>query len=166
MWIVGMMGSGKTTAGRLAAQDLNVRFSDTDDVVVERMGCSIAQFWGERGEAAFREIEKVAMASLAKRDGVKVTGGGVVLDESNRAILRGASKVVWLKAEPEILAQRLSGQQNRPLMASDERPRVEILEHVLTQRAHLYDEAATHYVNTDTLDVSAVAVALEDIWQI
>jgi shikimate kinase len=166
MWIVGMMGSGKSTAGRLSAQNLNIRFSDTDDVVVERMGCSIAQFWGERGEAAFREIEKVAMNSVAERGGVKVTGGGVVLDESNRAILREASKVVWLKAAPETLAQRLIGHQNRPLLAGDESSQVEGLAQTLTRRADLYDEVATYHVETDVLDVPDVASALEDIWRI
>ena len=165
MWVVGMMGSGKTTAGRIAAHDLGVAFLDTDDVIAERMGCSIAQFWGERGEAAFREVEKVATASLAGRAGVKATGGGVVLDEENRHILNESLKVVWLVAEPETLAARIESQEARPLVAS-EKLDVEVLTEMLGQRSHLYAEVATHQIDTETLDPASVALALEEIWRI
>jgi len=162
MWIVGMMGSGKTTAGRMAAQSLKLPFHDTDDIVVERMGCSIAQFWGERGEAAFRDVEKVATASLAGSVGVKAAGGGVVLDEDNRLLLTRSGKVVWLRAEPEQLAARLASHQDRPLLA--EEPRVDVLEKMLEQRSHLYSEVATHKIDTADLDTAEVAAALEQIW--
>ena len=165
MWIVGMMGSGKTTAGRLAAQELGVRFSDTDEIVVERMGCSIAQFWGERGEAAFRKVEKVAMAGVASRDGVKVTGGGAVLDESNRAVLSKSARVVWLRAAPETLVKRMGDRQERPLVAGNESPHVEVIAEILRQRTDFYDEVATDRVDTDGLDVVGVADALGGIWR-
>ena len=165
MWVVGMMGSGKTEAGRVAAKSLGVEFFDTDDVVAERMGCSIAQFWGERGEAAFREIEKVATASLAVRAGVKATGGGVVLEADNRNILTASPKVVWLRAEPETLAARIEGQQDRPLLASAGGSRAGLLKEMLDHRSPLYAEVASHQVNTERLDTAGVALALEEIWR-
>ena len=165
MWIVGMMGSGKTTAGRIAAENLDVAFHDTDDVIVERMGCSIAQFWGDRGEEAFREIEKVATADLAERSGVTAAGGGVVLDDDNRSILKRAQKVVWLQADPETLAARVQGRQDRPLVAENGATPLEAFTEMLGERSHLYAEVATHKVNTDAIDSDQVASALEEIWK-
>lgn len=161
---MGMMGSGKTSAGQIAARALGVEFFDTDDVVAERMGCSIAQFWGERGEAAFREVEKVATANLATRTAVKATGGGVVLDEDNRRILSESAKVVWLVAQPETLADRLESQQDRPLLASDQ-PRLDLLVEMLAQRSTLYAEVATHQIDTEGLEIPAVSSVLEEIWR-
>lgn len=164
MWIVGMMGSGKTTAGRLAAESLEVAFHDTDDIVVERMGCSIAQFWGERGEAAFRDVEKVATASLATSQGINAAGGGVVLDEDNRRILGQSDKVVWLRAEPEQLVARIESHHDRPLVAATEEPHLETFETILGQRSRLYSEVATHEIVTEDLTATQVAARLEEIW--
>lgn len=164
MWIVGMMGSGKTTAGRLAAESLHVAFHDTDDIVVERMGCSIAQFWGEQGEAAFRDVEKVATASLATSQGINAAGGGVVLDGDNRRVLGQSDKVVWLRAEPEKLVARIEPHHDRPLVAAAEEPHLETFETILEQRSRLYSKVATHEIDTEDLTAAQVAARLEEIW--
>ena len=165
MWLVGMMGSGKSTAGAMAAEQLVVPFHDSDDVIVERMGCSIAQFWGERGEAAFREIEKVAIASLAEAEGIRATGGGVVLDPENRRILTETGPVVWLRASPEVLANRLRDHSDRPLVEVVDRPHVEVLTAMLAERSALYSEVATHQLDTDDLETAHVAKRVEEIWR-
>lgn len=162
MWLVGMMGSGKTAAGRLAASRLGVEFSDTDVVVAERMGCSVAQLWGDVGEAAFRELEKVATALLDRRGGIVSTGGGVVLDPANREILGESGQVVWLRASPSVLSSRIGSNTGRPLMP--ETGRLEVLEALLEERSRFYEEVSAHQIDTDDMDVSEVANAIEAVW--
>jgi shikimate kinase len=158
------MGSGKSSSGRLAASNLGVSFSDTDEVVARRMGCSVAQLWGDLGEAAFRDMEKVALGGLADSDGVVATGGGVVLDEENRRTLVNSGKVVWLEASPAVLAVRLEGAEGRPLLLLPDSDRESVLARQLTERADLYAEVASHRIATDKLTVAQVADRIEEIW--
>ena len=162
MWLVGMMGSGKSSAGRLAASSLDVEFSDTDVVVAERMGCSVAQLWDEVGEAAFRELEKVATAYLANREGIVATGGGVVLDADNRQILRESGRVVWLRASPSVLSGRIKSNTDRPLMPGS--GRVEALDAFLGERSAFYAEVSDHQIDTEDKDVVEVAHEIEAVW--
>ena len=164
LWLVGLMGSGKTSAGRLAASNLGLPFSDTDEVVARRMGCSVAQLWGDLGEAAFRDMEKVALEDLAHSDGVVATGGGVVLDEENRRTLVSSGKVVWLEASPAVLAKRLEGAEGRPLLLVPDGDRYSVLVRQLAERAELYAEVASHRITTDELTVEQVADRIEEIW--
>lgn len=165
LWLIGMMGSGKTTAGTLAASRLDVPFGDTDGVVAQRMGCSIAQLWGTLGESTFRDMEKVAMSSLARSDGVVATGGGVVLDEDNRKTLSEASKVVWLEASPSVLETRLASTVDRPGLVSPNMRTGEVLSEMLDQRLALYTEVASHRIGTDSMTVESVAFEIESIWR-
>ena len=162
MWLVGMMGSGKTSAGRLAASSLGVEFSDTDVVVAERMGCSVAQLWGEVGEASFRDLEKVATAYLANRSGIVATGGGVVLDADNRRILSESGRVVWLKASPSVLSDRIESNTDRPLLPGS--GQVEALEALLEERSAFYAEVSDHLIDTDDNDLVEVAHEIEAVW--
>lgn len=164
LWLVGLMGSGKTSAGRLAASNLRLPFSDTDEVVARRMGCSVAQLWGDLGEAAFRDMEKAALEGLAHSDGVVATGGGVVLDEENRRTLVNSGKVVWLEASPAVLAKRLEGAEGRPLLLVPDSDRHSVLVRQLAERAELYAEVASHRIATDELTVEQVADRIEEIW--
>ncbi|MEE8376295.1 MAG: shikimate kinase [Acidimicrobiia bacterium] len=165
LWLVGMMGSGKTIAGRMAASRLLVPFGDTDEAVAERMGCSVAQLWGSLGEAAFRDMEKVALVNLAGSEGIVATGGGVVLDEENRRILTESEKVVWLVASPTILEMRLASTVDRPGLVSSQAQTFEFLAELAEQRSSLYTEVATHRISTDSIDVGAVASKIVDIWK-
>lgn len=165
LWLVGMMGSGKTTSGKLAATRLGVSFRDTDEVVAERMGCSVAQLWGTLGEATFRDMEKVALSNLAGSEGIVATGGGVVLDEDNRRILSESRKVVWLEASPTVLERRLDSTVDRPGLVSTEVRTVEFLSELLDQRLPFYTEVASNRILTDSIDPGAVAKKIEDIWK-
>lgn len=164
VWLVGMMGSGKSTAGRLAANRLGVEFHDTDAVVAQRMGCSVAQLWAELGEATFRDLETVALGELASAEGFKSTGGGVVLDARNRSLLKSASKVVWLRASPRTLAKRLEEHSDRPLLAGPQQDHPQLLAKILEERTPLYEDVATDQIDTDPLDTSSVSALLEQIW--
>lgn len=163
LWLVGMMGSGKSTAGRLASRSLGVPYHDTDAFVVERTGCSVAQLWGEKGEVAFRDMEKAAVRTLATRKGIVSTGGGVVLDADNRNTLRG-SRVVWLEASPETLARRLDDVADRPGLVKSGHDPVEFLEEMLDARTPLYEAVASHRIDTTALTPGEVAGAIEGIW--
>ncbi|MCH8971289.1 MAG: shikimate kinase [Acidobacteria bacterium] len=165
LWLVGMMGSGKTTSGELAASRLGVPFRDTDEVVAERMGCSVAQLWGTFGEATFRDMEKVALSNLAGSDGIVATGGGVVLDEDNRRILSESQRVVWLEASPTVLEIRLDSTVDRPGLVSSEIRTADFLSELLDERLPLYTEVASHRISTDSIDADAVAKEIEDIWK-
>ena len=164
LWLVGMMGSGKSSAGQQASVSLGVDFGDTDEFVVERMGCSIAQLWGERGEEAFRDIENVAMAHLAARSGIVSTGGGVVLDEHNRRLMAG-DKVVWLEAKPEVLAKRLQDTNQRPGLVSSIDDPVTFLRETLELRRSLYEAVSTHRIDTSAMSVADVAQEIEAVWR-
>lgn len=164
LWLIGMMGSGKTTAGRRAAALLEVEFADTDEVVAQRMGCSVAQLWGSLGEGAFRDLEKVATAELAGREAIVATGGGVVLDDSNRQLMSASGEVVWLRGSPGVLANRIGPDDRRPLLSTADVSRRETLERILTQRAPLYESVSSHWIDTDSLTIEEVALRLVDIW--
>ena len=165
MWLIGMMGSGKTTSGRTAAESLRLEFADTDEFVAERMGCSVAQLWGSLGESAFRDLEKVAMSTLADVDGIVATGGGVVLDEANRQVLSDSKKVIWLEATSETLSQRIKSADARPLLIETGQLLETELADLLTQRSNLYEEVATHRIPTDDMDAEVVATLIEQVWR-
>jgi shikimate kinase len=155
VWLVGVMGTGKTTAGRLAAEKLGVPFLDTDRMVEEAEGASVDAIWRARGEAGFRELEGEAVARAAVSGGVVATGGGVVLSDQNRAVMEGP--VIWLTAEPETIAARIDG-GGRPLLGgADVRSR---MERIIAERLPLYEAVATHRIATDGLDAEQVADAI------
>ncbi len=117
-----MMGSGKTTVGRLLAERLGWDYVDSDEQVCHNSGRSVREIFETDGEAAFRVEEKKALreALAAEAPAVVAVAGGAVLDEENRAMLAGAGTVVWLDAPPEVLAQRVrAGRDHRPLLGED-----------------------------------------------
>src|SRR5690349_2529590 len=118
--LVGYRGSGKTTVGRRLADRMWLKFADSDEEIVKRAGKSIKEIFEQDGETKFRELEASVVAELCGRtDDVVSLGGGAVLREENRKAIRGAgNKVVYLRCEPEVLYQRITGDAataaNRP----------------------------------------------------
>ena len=165
MWLIGMMGSGKTTGGRAAAEGLGVQFADTDEFVADRMGCSVVQLWGTLGEAAFRDLERVAVERLSEVDGIVAAGGGVVLDEKNRQVLASADKVIWLEALPETLSERIESGDTRPLLTASDQPHQTELGGLLAERANLYGAIATHRIATDGVNPGVVVSMIEKVWR-
>lgn len=163
LWLIGMMGSGKSTVGARLARRLDRPFVDVDDHIAQRMGCTIAQLWGERGEAAFRGLEAAAIARLAEdTPSVYATGGGVVLDAANVATMRASGAVVWLTARTETLAKRVGNASGRPLLLdADATAR---LAAILEARRHLYEAASHVRVPTDGLSRDEVTARIEAWW--
>lgn len=154
--LIGFMGSGKTSIGRLVAQRLGFQFIDTDAVVVERVGLPIAEIFAHHGEAWFREQETSALRSLAILNRAVIsTGGGIVLRAGNRALLRELGFVAWLTASEEVLFERVSRNKKRPLLHTDD-PRTTVHELLATRRP-LYEEAAQITVDSSLLTHEAAA---------
>jgi shikimate kinase len=145
--LVGLSGSGKSTVGALLARTLQAPLRDTDQMIVERAGRTIASIFAEAGEAAFRDLE-TATLQRACAGGICVlaTGGGIVVREANRILLRQHAYVVWLDAPTETLVARLSAHdEERPLLQGDAVQRLETLRRA---RMPLYEAAADIRIQT------------------
>ena len=161
VWLVGMMGSGKSAVGRLVAVRQRCPFVDSDTVVERLAGRPIRRIFAEEGEAWFREVEAAAVRSLVSQDGVVATGGGVVLREDSVEAMRSSGPVVWLRASIETLLARVGGDDHRPLLAgADTADRLAAL---MAERAERYTGAAGVVIDTDQLTIAQVAAAVEAV---
>jgi len=159
IFLVGMMGAGKTTLGKALARRLQREFVDTDRVLVERTGVAVATIFEIEGEAGFRKRESALLVELAAgENAVIATGGGVVLVEENRKVMRERGTVVYLRARLESLWERTRHDSSRPLLATPD-PRA-TLTTLLDQREPLYLEVAHLVVDTGPQSPSALATRL------
>lgn len=163
MWLVGMMGSGKSTVGEAAAARIGVRFFDTDRMVVELAHMSLPEIWDGVGEEGFRRLERKAVAAVPDSGCVAAAGGGAVLSEESRDHMRKGAPVVWLRCRPETLAERVDGLGGRPLL-DGVGPVADRLSQILAGRARLYEEVATDIVDTDARDIDDVVSEVVEIW--
>ena len=155
--LVGVPGSGKTTVGTLLARRLGVAFRDTDYDVEVTEGKPVPDIFVDSGEPYFRGLERAAVAlALAEHPGVLALGGGAVLDEGTRALLR-EQPTVWLQVGAAAGAKRVGLDVPRPVLLGNVRGRLATL---VAERAPLYAEVARVTVDTDGLDPQAVADAV------
>lgn len=147
IFLVGLMGSGKSTIGRHLAKSLGLAFLDSDHEVERRTGADIPLIFDVEGEAGFRQREKKIIDELSQRDGIVLaTGGGAVLDPENRAHLRKRGMVIYLYATVDQLLVRTAKDRNRPLLrTADPRAR---LQELFLARDGLYRETAEWMVDT------------------
>jgi shikimate kinase len=148
IYLVGLMGAGKTTVGRQLAKRLGLRFVDSDEEIETRTGVRIPTIFEIEGEAGFRKREAQVLAVLTQEDGlVMATGGGAVLDPGNRSNLAGNGTVIYLCAQPLQLWERTRHSRNRPLLqVADPLAR---LQELYLQRDPLYREIADIVVESD-----------------
>jgi shikimate kinase len=163
IWLVGMMGAGKTAVGAALADRLGIPHVDTDEEIERRASASIPQLFETVGEPTFRLFEAAVIGDLASDgiDRVVSTGGGAVLDDDSVARMRGTGCVVWLSAEAGDLAARVGDGSGRPLLAGEDTESA--LGELLERRAPLYEAAAHHRVATEGRDAAAVAAEVEDL---
>lgn len=146
VFIIGFMGAGKSTVGRLVAGSLGIPYLDLDAGIEERLGATVGQIFDRHGEGAFREAEREELARAAHGpDAVVSCGGGVILDERNRAVLSDAGPVVYLRVTPEEALARVKGAPDRPLLRDADPDAAAAL---LGAREALYTEAADITVET------------------
>ena len=154
--LLGFMGAGKSTTARNLAPD----FVDMDTLIEERLGMSIARFFEEKGEAAFRQVEEEVLADLLKTDKVISTGGGIVISTRNRDLLKQNPENIYLKADFETLYQRISLDKDnqRPLFLNNSK---EDLEAIFNERQIWYEEVASQIVDVSRLSPEEIIEELK-----
>ncbi len=158
--LVGLMGAGKTTVGKLLARHLDKCFYDSDHELVRRNGVTIPVIFEVEGEAGFRKREEAVIDELSSLDNVVLaTGGGAVLSAQTRALLKSRGTVVYLRGTVEDLWQRTRHDRNRPLLQTAD-PKARLRE-LYTQRDPLYREVANVVIDTSRQNVNALVRQLE-----
>jgi shikimate kinase len=154
--LVGMMGAGKTTVGRLVAAALGWGYLDSDAEVETATGLTVPALFARDGETAFRDAEAAALqrACTGTEPVVVSVAGGAVLREDNRALLQSSGRVVWLRARPETLAARVGDGAGRPLLEGGPAAALTALDAV---RRPLYAEVADETIDVDELRPDEVA---------
>jgi shikimate kinase len=158
--LVGMMGAGKSSVGRVLAAKLERPLLDTDDLVEAQTGRSVREIWTTDGEPAYRLLEAAVLAGAlaAAEPSVIAAAGGIVLGEGNRAALAASNAyVVWLLADVDVLVQRVRRGGHRPLLDGDPEG---TLRKMFIDREPLYREVASAIVSVDNRSVNDVAQAV------
>ncbi|AWT11578.1 MAG TPA: shikimate kinase AroK [Pseudomonas sp.] len=159
--LVGPMGAGKSTIGRLLAKELRLPFKDSDKEIEQRTGASIPLIFDVEGEGGFREREHAVIADLCRLDGVVLaTGGGAVMREDNRKALRAGGRVVYLCTSVDQQLERTARDRNRPLLqAADPRG---VLANLMAVRDPLYRSIADVIIETDERPPRLVVMEILD----
>ncbi|WP_455230051.1 shikimate kinase AroK [Geopseudomonas aromaticivorans] len=146
--LVGPMGAGKSTIGRLLAKELHLPFKDSDKEIEVRTGADIPWIFDVEGEQGFREREQAVLGDLCQEDGlVLATGGGAVLRQANREAMRAGGRVIYLHTSVEQQLERTARDRNRPLLRTANPEQV--LRDLMATRDPLYREIADVIIETD-----------------
>ncbi|MGJ8725872.1 MAG: shikimate kinase [Roseibacillus sp.] len=159
--LVGFMGTGKSTIGRQLSKALGYPLIDTDARIVAQQKRPIADIFEAEGEQYFRDLETETLRSLQNdkcHKRIIATGGGIVLREENRQLLRDLGFVVWLVAQPETILERTSRNRERPLLQTQDP--AETIRLMLEQRDASYRESAHLILETTNLDFSEITTGI------
>jgi shikimate kinase len=157
IYLIGFMGSGKTTIGKALSLSLNVPVIDCDEEISRLTGKTITEIFEVEGEAAFRLLEAECLRNLPVEDSIITTGGGTVLREENRKWMQENGVVVLLAASPEEILKRLEGDKTRPLLIGDKETKVA---KILGERLPVYVDTANIIIETTGKSVEAIVEEL------
>ncbi|ATG14812.1 shikimate kinase AroL [Providencia alcalifaciens] len=149
-YIIGPRGSGKTTIGKKLAEKTGYQFIDTDKLILERAGMSIADIVQQQGWNYFRQLESQILASIESQDAIVSTGGGIILAPENQQVMRENGTVIYLRSTPETLVKRLAAEpqaEQRPSLTG--KSLLEEIEEVMTQRDPIYLSTAHHVIDAN-----------------
>jgi shikimate kinase len=156
IFIVGPMGSGKSTVGKIVSSELFLSFYDTDDEIENRTGASIDWIFDLEGEIGFRKRETKVLEEMVQKNSIVMsTGGGIILSDENRDLLSSRGTVFYLATPIEVQLERTSKDKDRPLL-KDGDPR-KVLEKLHEDRIKLYEEVSDYIVNTENKTSQEVA---------
>jgi shikimate kinase len=153
IYLIGFMGSGKTTIGKALSLSLNLPVMDSDEEVSRLTGKTIVEIFEGEGEVGFRTLETKCLRNLPVENFIITTGGGIVLKEENRQWMRENGKVVLLDASPEEILKRLEGDKTRPLLIGEKETKVV---KILSERMPLYLDAADLIIETTDKSVETI----------
>jgi shikimate kinase len=159
---IGLMGAGKSTVGRIVADELGWGFVDVDELIEDSTGCTVAELWEHGGEDAYRPLEKaIVIDALAAHDHtVLATPGGVVLDrDAVHAIEADGVVAVYLRAAPDVLADRIAEDDDHPRPLVDDHPR-EVMRAMYLARDECYQRLADQVVEVDEMTPDQAANAV------
>ncbi len=153
--LTGFMGAGKNAIGKRLAQELNLEFANTDDIIEKEEGITITQIFKKFGEKYFRKLEKEVVKKVAQgKDQVISTGGGVVLDRENISNLKRNGVIICLWASPEVIRERTEKETYRPLLENVNREKR--IKKLLDYRKPFYEKSADYIIDTSHLTVKEV----------
>lgn len=158
--LVGMMGAGKSSVGWRLARKLGIPFSDTDQEVEKAAGCSVADIFETWGEKAFRDAERrIIKRLLAEPTQIVSTGDGAFFDEASRALIKENAISLWLRADPEILYERVIRRDTRPLLFEGDAK--QILEEMIERRYPIYAKADLTVESNDDAHEATIERVIE-----
>lgn len=159
LYLIGFMGVGKSAVSRLLSERLSAVCTDTDAEIVTRAGKEITEIFDEAGEEAFRDLETGVLKDLAGKGGAVVScGGGLVLREENRRLMKESGRTIWLTASPETIYERVHRSKNRPLLNGN--MNVPYIAKLMAEREERYRKAADMEFSTDGMTAAEVAEGL------
>lgn len=163
--LIGFMGCGKTSVGMRLAKNLALDFLDTDTLIVEKSGMPIAEIFEKNGEDAFRRMETECLQELLSKQGngaVLSVGGGLPIREENRKLLAKLGHVIYLKASPEVVYNRVRNDKSRPLLQTTN-PRGRIMD-LMNARKRYYEEAADSIIEVDNKGFSQIMNEIKELY--
>jgi shikimate kinase len=162
IFFVGLMGAGKTTIGKLLAKKLKKTFYDTDHEIEKKLGVKVSVIFELEGEEGFRKRETQMIDELTnKKDIILATGGGAVLNEENRRLLKERGKVIYLNAKPQNLAKRMAFDKDRPLLQQGNM--LDTLNNLYKERHPLYLGVSSFVVDTGQQKTQTIINKIETL---
>ena len=159
IFIVGPMGSGKSTVGKIISDELFLNFFDTDDEIESRTGASIDWIFDLEGEEGFRKRESSILEEMVKQNSIVLsTGGGIILSDSNREMLSSRGTVFYLSTPISVQIERTSKDKDRPLLKNGDPE--EILTRLQKERKGLYESVSDHVIETENKSSQQVATEI------
>ena len=155
IFLIGFMGSGKSTISQMLSEKLKVKQAEMDEIIIQEQEMPITEIFEKFGEAHFRDIETDLVKRLRTENGIGVScGGGAVLREENRKIMKEEGVIVLLTAKPETILERVKDDTNRPILNGN--MNVEYITALMEKRRTCYEDAADIIVATDSKNVEEI----------
>ncbi|MBF8984440.1 AAA family ATPase [Lutibacter sp. B2] len=159
---IGFMGCGKSTIGKVLSEKLNMPWIDTDEYIEKKVGMKIPTIFSVHGEKYFRALEKNSIKEIMKqKPSIISCGGGVVLNEENVINLKNNGKIIWLKADPSTIYERIKKDDSRPLLRGNMTE--EYISEMLHKRMNYYKQACDYEIDTKSEEIEDIITKIRDL---